>query len=107
MLNNIEVLTSKALINSYISNNEFVSVNNVLREYNAMKEEEKILKLPWNIIYKIQWKRIASNVKKYTANENSSARKSKQNRIIILSNCAVCGKKKSTFIKNKEHHNFD
>ena len=26
---------------------------------------------------------------------------------MLLSNCAVCGKKKSTFIKNKELCNFD
>ena len=31
---------------------------------------------------------------KYTANENSSLRKTKQNRLILLSNCTVCGKKK-------------
>ena len=40
--------------------------------------------------------------KKYTANENSSVKKTKQNRLMLLSNCAVCGKKKSTFIKNKK-----
>ena len=32
-LNTIEVLISKALIDSYISHDDFVSVNNVLREY--------------------------------------------------------------------------
>ena len=32
-------LISKALINSYISHDEFVSVNNVLREYYEMKKE--------------------------------------------------------------------
>ena len=37
-LNTIEVLVSKSLINSYISYDEFVSVNNALREYNKMKE---------------------------------------------------------------------
>ena len=37
----IEFLISKALINSYISHDEFISVNNVLREYNEMKEEKK------------------------------------------------------------------
>ena len=37
-LNTIEVLISKALIDSYISHDEFVSVNNVLREYNKIKE---------------------------------------------------------------------
>ena len=36
-LNPIEVLISKALIDSYISPDEFVSVNNVLREYNEKK----------------------------------------------------------------------
>ena len=40
-LNAIEVLISKALINSYISRDEFVSINNVLREYYEMKEEIK------------------------------------------------------------------
>ena len=40
-LDTIEDLISKALINSYISHDEFVSVNNVLREYYEMKEEIK------------------------------------------------------------------
>ena len=40
-LNTIEVLISKSLIDSYINHNEFVSVRNVLREYNEMKEEIK------------------------------------------------------------------
>ena len=40
-LDKIEVLVSKALIDSYISNDEFVSVNNVLREYNEMKKRNK------------------------------------------------------------------
>ena len=43
--------------------------------------------------------------KKNTANKNSSVRKTKQNRLIFLSNCAVCDKKKWTFIKNKELSN--
>ena len=45
--------------------------------------------------------------KTYTTNENSSVRKTKQNRLMLLSNCAVCGKKKSTFIRNQELHNFN
>ena len=39
MLNTIEVLISTALINSDISHDEFVSVNNVLRECDDIKEE--------------------------------------------------------------------
>ena len=45
--------------------------------------------------------------KKFTENENSIVRKTKQNRLMLLSNCAVCGKRKSIFIKNKELYNFD
>ena len=30
--------------------------------------------------------------KKYTAKENSNVRKARQNRSMLLSNCAVCGK---------------
>ena len=40
-LNAIEVLISKALTDSYISHDEFVSVNNVLREYYEIKEKRK------------------------------------------------------------------
>ena len=38
-LNTIDVLICKALFDLYIDHDEFVSVNNVLREYNEMKEE--------------------------------------------------------------------
>ena len=38
-LNNIEVLISKALTDSYISHDEFASVNNVLREYKIKKKK--------------------------------------------------------------------
>ena len=38
---------------------------------------------------------------KKTSNENSSVRKTKQNRLMLLSKCAVCGKKKSLLkVKN-------
>ena len=40
-LNIIEVLISKALINLYISHDKFVTVSNVLREYNEIKNERK------------------------------------------------------------------
>ena len=40
-LNTMEVLVSKSLIDTCISHDEFVSVNNVLRKYNEMKEEIK------------------------------------------------------------------
>ena len=40
-LNNVEILIFMALIDSYINHDEFVSVNNVLREYYEMKKEIK------------------------------------------------------------------
>ena len=40
-LNTIEVLISKDLINSCINDDKFISMNNVLREYNEMKDEMK------------------------------------------------------------------
>ena len=38
-LNTIKVLISEALIDPYISHDEFPSVNNVLKECNEMKKE--------------------------------------------------------------------
>ena len=43
-LNRIEALISKALIDLNISHDEFVLINNVLKDYNKMKEEIKNLK---------------------------------------------------------------
>ena len=40
-LSTIEDLIFKSLVDSYISHDEFVSINNVLREYNSRKEEIK------------------------------------------------------------------
>ena len=36
--------------------------------------------------------------KKYIADKNSSTRETRQNRLILLSNYVVCGKKKLTFV---------
>ena len=42
-LNKIEVLLSKALIDSVISHDEFVLINNMLKQYKKMKKEIKKL----------------------------------------------------------------
>ena len=47
------MLISKALIDSYISHDKFISVNNVLQDCNKMKKEiKKVLKLLRNTLYK-------------------------------------------------------
>ena len=40
-LNTVEILISKTLIDSYISHDEFFSVNSVLREYSEIKVKNK------------------------------------------------------------------
>ena len=44
-LNSIEFLIFKALIDSVITRDEFVLINNMLKEYNEMKEEIINLKI--------------------------------------------------------------
>ena len=39
--------------------------------------------------------------KKNTANKNSTVRRTKQKRLMLVSNCAVCGKKKLMLIINQ------
>ena len=43
-LNSIEFLISKALIDSVISHDGFILINNLLKEHNKIKEEFKNLK---------------------------------------------------------------
>ena len=49
-MNSIEVLTSKALIDSVIRHDEFVLINNFLKKYNEMTEKLKVF-----IIYEYVW----------------------------------------------------
>ena len=72
-----------------------------------MKEE---IKKSWNFsgIYYIKtMETYCDSCKKYTAKKNWSVRKTKQNRLMLLSNCVIIDKKKLTFIKNEELHNFN
>ena len=46
-LTTTEVVINKALLDFYINHGEFVSVNNVLREYNQMKEK---IRNPKNVV---------------------------------------------------------
>ena len=50
-LNNIKVFISKALIDSIISHDEFVLINDVLKEYNEMKKEIRCL-----MTYSVYWR---------------------------------------------------
>ena len=102
-LNTIEVLISKALTDSYINRDEIVSVNNVLRQYNEMKKEIKNRKNCCGIHHK-KMETYCVSCKKNTVNENTSVRRTKENRLMLVSNCAFFVKRKSRFIKNQELH---
>ena len=73
----------------------------MLGEYNEMKEE---IKNPENAVeytMKKQWKHFVI-YKANTAKKSSSVRRTKQNTLELVSNCAIGGNKKSMFIKNQE-----
>ena len=58
-LNKIEVLISKTSIDSNISHDELVLINNVLKEYDEMKEEIKNWKIQspfWLIYVSVYWR---------------------------------------------------
>ena len=59
-LNTIEVLISEALIDSYVSHDEFILANDVLRQYDEEKEEIKHLETSVEYIIWKQWKPIVS-----------------------------------------------
>ena len=94
-LNIIEVLISKALIDSNISHDEFVLINNVLKEFYDMKEEIKNS----NKLYIKQCLSYSLKCRKNTESENPKVVRTKNGRIMLLSKCEVCDSKKSKFVK--------
>ena len=65
----------------------------MLREYNEMKEKIKNHYLKTIETYRVSYK-------KNIGNENLNIKKTKQSRLMLLSNCAVCGKENLVLIKN-------
>ena len=100
-LTTVKVLISKAFIDPYINHDELVSLNNMLREYNEIKQETKTPKNAVEETIRKELKSIVSAITN-TVNQNHSVRKTKQNRLMLLSNCAVFDKKKSMFFINQE-----
>ena len=103
----IEVLISKALIDSYINHDEFVAMNNGQENIIIWKNKSKILKLLWNILYQInkkkKWKPFVSVLKKVLRTKILLFEELNQNRLVILSNMLIVVRKnQSKFIKNQE-----
>ena len=106
MLNIIEVLLSGALIDSYITHNEILSGNNVIREYAGMKEVNKNLKTstvhqrPLRI-YKTMLSYYLKSTKKTTEIKNSHIALRNQGKLVLLSKYLLGDSKKSRFIKEQ------
>ena len=49
-----------------------------------------------------QGKQIVRDVRKILQTKISNTKRTKQNRLVLISNCAIGSKKKSRFIKNQE-----
>ena len=74
----------------------------MLRKYNEIKEEMK--KPETSVEYTI-WNTVGTycvSCKKNTANTSSSVRKTKQKRLVLLSNCAVCAIKSQLSLRIKK-----
>ena len=74
----------------------------MLREYSLMKEDIENPRSAVEYTIYMTMEFCCVSCKKSTSNENSSVRKTKQYRLMLVSNCTVCGKKKMRVIMNQE-----
>ena len=99
-------MISKALSEWYINHDEIGSVKNILKEYNEMKEELETLDTNatssiW-IYYIKMMETYCKTCEKNTANKDSSIKKTRKSRLMLASNCVICGKKKWKLVKYQE-----
>ena len=103
-LNTIEITVSRALFDLFISLDKFVSVSNLLREYNNMNEEIKNQKshqrfiyiyIMYNVVllFELQEKHLKKKPKSF---------KGKSREADYYIKCVVCDNKKLRIIKEQE-----
>ena len=86
------------------SNDEFVSINNALKKFYCLKEEIKNSddKQKFKLKFKLHIKQcylIVWSVEKIQKVQTQKLKLTQNRRIMFTSNCAVCGIKKSKFIR--------
>ena len=69
---------------------------------NESKTKKQFNALLTNVTYKNKMKTYCVKCRKDTENINPRVSKTSNGRTMILSKCAICGSKKSKFIKNQE-----
>ena len=106
-LNVIEILMSQALNDLDVSHEEFVKI---IREKDKSEEIKKNVKndgmskklLVNKVIYKEMMNSYCLVCKRNTENRDSKVVKTKNGRYMLSSKCAVCGSKKSRFVKEQD-----
>ena len=97
-LNSIESKISEALKNNQISHEDFITIINEERNYRELQESIRMMKG-----LEDKKKQILINLFKYnTESINPKVSATSNGRTMVLSKCAICGSKKSKFIKKHE-----
>ena len=106
---NIEGKISEVLINNQISHEDFITIINEERNYRELKEIIRMIKgqedKKWILINLFKYKTMLScclKCKKNTESVNPRVSATSNDRTMTLSKCAICGSKKSKFIKKQE-----
>ena len=105
-LNSIESKISEALINSRISHEDFLKIINEERNYRELKESIRMMKGQEDKKKEImiKYKTMLSYCLKCKNNTESidlRVSETSNGKTIILSKCAICGSKKSNFIRKQ------
>ena len=98
-LNSIESKISEALIDNQISHEDFITIMNEERNYRELKESIRMMKGQEGR------KRVLSyclKCKKNTERIDPKVSATSNGKTMVLSNCAICGSKKSKFIEKQE-----
>ena len=111
-LNSIESKITEALINNQISHEYFTTIINEERNYRELKENIRMMKGQEDkkqiLINLFKYKTMLSyclkckKKKKNTESTDPKVSATSNGRTTILSKCAICGSKKSKFIKKEE-----
>ena len=110
-VNSIESKISEALMNNQISPEDFMTIINEERNYRKLKESIRIMKGQEDkkliLINLFKYKTTLSyclkcKKKKNTESINPKISATSNGKTMILSKCAICGAKKSKFIKKQE-----
>ena len=108
--NRVEVSISKAFNDSNIAHDEFVLINNLLKQNGDMKEQMKNLKNK-TVIQRFQafYKTMFSyclNCRKNKESKKPEVEKIKKERIMVSSNCEVSGRKKIEIYQRARSQRF-